>query len=106
MPATGVRTHRVVHSTGPRNKVHFEILPGEPSEYVEAARRCHLVDDPAAGIVLGAGSMAAAASSALDWVPWAGNADRAETFTSPRGQSCDALFRLVLSALCNSGART
>ena len=29
-------------------KVHFEILPGQPSEYVEAARRCHLVDDPTA----------------------------------------------------------
>lgn len=28
-------------------KVHLEILPGAPREYVEAARRCRLVDDPA-----------------------------------------------------------
>lgn len=49
-----------------------------------------------AGLVVGAGSMVAAASSLeLEWVPWIGDADRSESFATPRGQSCDAVFRLI-----------
>ena len=95
---------RLLDASGPPTSDLTETGRAELSRLVTSARAAHVALPrrrrrvaaiAVAGIVLGAGSMAAAASSALDWVPWAGNADRAETFTSPRGQSCDALFRLV-----------
>lgn len=57
-------------------------------------RRRRVVGIATVGLVVGAGSMVAAAGSGLDWVPWASSADRSETFATPRGQSCEAIFRL------------
>lgn len=95
---------RLLDASGPPTSELTEMGRAELSRLVTSTRAAHIARPrrrrrvaviAVAGIVLGAGSMAAAASSALDWVPWVGNADRAETFTSPGGQSCDAVFRLV-----------
>jgi hypothetical protein len=71
-----------------------------------AGRRRRAVTGVAAlGLVVGAGSMVAAGSASLGWVPWFGDAVRSESFVTPRGQSCEAVFKLRNEAALPSAAR-